>query len=162
MPKRSVRFTAIATAAAAAIGMAMAPAQAGPGHSGAPHGAPVGKPGDPKLVKRIVTVTMNDDMRFVPDRIDVRKGETVRFVVRNIGTIKHEMVLGTEKEIKEHADVMLKFPDMEHEDENAVTVHPGLVGELVWQFTSAGPVTFACLVPGHYDAGMVGQLRVRP
>jgi uncharacterized cupredoxin-like copper-binding protein len=103
---------------------------------------------------------MNDAMRFKPDSIRVKRGETIRFIVRNTGKQKHEMVLGTIKELKEHAELMRKFPEMEHADPNQVSVDPGVTGELVWQFTKAGTFDFACLVPGHFEAGMVGKVRV--
>ena len=124
------------------------------------HAAAIGKPGDPGKVTRSVEVEMNDTMRFKPDSIRVKQGETIRFVVRNTGKLKHEMVLGTIKELKEHAELMRKFPEMEHADPNQVSVEPGKTGELVWQFTKAGTFDFACLVPGHFEAGMAGKVRV--
>jgi len=124
------------------------------------HAAALGKPGDPGKVNRTVTVEMNDTMRFRPDNIQVKRGETIRFIVRNTGKVKHEMVLGTIKELREHAELMRKFPEMEHADPNQVSVEPGKTGELVWQFTKAGTFDFACLVPGHFEAGMVGKVRV--
>jgi uncharacterized cupredoxin-like copper-binding protein len=124
------------------------------------HAAALGRPGDPLKVTRSVEVEMNDTMRFRPDSILVKRGETIRFVVRNAGKVKHEMVLGTIKELKEHAELMRKFPEMEHADPNQVSVDPGMTGELVWQFTRDGTFDFACLVPGHFEAGMVGKVRV--
>lgn len=124
------------------------------------HGAELGKPGDPKKVSRSIEVEMGDDMRFRPASIEVKRGETVRFVVKNTGVLKHEMVLGSMKELEEHAALMRKFPGMEHEDPNAVSVEPGKTGTLVWQFTAAGRFDFACLVPGHFEAGMIGKIRV--
>ena len=124
------------------------------------HAAALGKPGDPGKVTRSVAVEMNDTMRFKPASIRVKRGETIRFVVRNTGKQKHEMVLGTIKELKEHAELMRKFPEMEHADPNQVSVEPGKTGELVWNFTKAGTFDFACLVPGHFEAGMVGKVRV--
>jgi len=126
----------------------------------ADHAAALGKPGDPGKVTRSIQVEMNDAMRFKPDSIRVKRGETIRFVVRNTGKEKHEMVLGTIKELKKHAESMRKFPEMEHADPNQVSVDPGMTGELVWQFTTAGTFDFACLVPGHFEAGMVGKVRV--
>ena len=124
------------------------------------HAAALGKPGDPGKVTRDIVVEMNDTMRFKPASIKVKRGETIRFVVRNAGKVKHEMVLGTIRELKEHAEVMRKFPEMEHADPNQVTVDPGKTGELVWQFTKAGTFDSACLVPGHFEAGMVGKIIV--
>lgn len=121
--------------------------------------AAIGEPG--KRVTRTVKVDMTDDMRFRPASITVKKGETVRFVVKNSGKMKHEMVLGTPQMLKEHYDMMMKMPGMEHEEPNMVTVAPGATGEIVWRFTQAGNVDFACLQPGHLDAGMKGAVRVR-
>ena len=100
-------------------------------------------------------------MRFSPDHIQVKRGETIRFVVRNNGKVKHEMVLGSPAELKEHAALMRKFPEMEHADPNQVAVEPGQTGELVWRFTRSGKFDFACLQPGHFEAGMVGKVAVK-
>jgi uncharacterized cupredoxin-like copper-binding protein len=124
------------------------------------HGADLGKPGDAKKVSRTIEVGMGDDMRFTPANIKAKRGETIRFVVKNNGALKHEMVLGTLKLLKEHAALMRKFPGMEHDDPNAVSVEPGKTGTLIWQFTKAGTFDFACLVPGHFEAGMVGKVIV--
>ena len=120
----------------------------------------IGAPGRVTKATRTVNVDMTDAMRFNPARVQVKQGETVRFVVKNSGQLKHEFVLGTEKELKEHYEVMKKNPEMEHAEDNMVTVAPGKTGEVVWQFTKAGKVDFACLQPGHYDAGMKGLVRV--
>jgi uncharacterized cupredoxin-like copper-binding protein len=124
------------------------------------HATALGKSGDPGKVTRSIQVEMNDTMRFNPASIKVKRGETIRFIVRNTGKVKHEMVLGTIKELKEHAELMRKFPEMEHADPNQVGVEPGMTGELVWQFAKEGTFDFACLVPGHFEAGMVGKVRV--
>lgn len=131
------------------------------GHEAAGHADALGKPGDPKKVSRTIEVDMNDAMRFVPASISVKKGETIRFVVKNSGQVKHEMVLGTMKELKEHAELMRKNPEMEHADPNQATVDPGKTGELVWRFTKAGTFDFACLQPGHFEAGMKGKVAVK-
>jgi uncharacterized cupredoxin-like copper-binding protein len=92
--------------------------------------------------------------------VDVKKGETVRFVITNSGKVPHEFSLGTEKELKEHYEVMKKFPGMEHDEANKIYLKPGQKGEVIWRFTKGGVVDFACLHPGHYDAGMKGQIKV--
>ena len=124
------------------------------------HASSLGKPGDPKKVGRTVEITMSDAMRFTPASVSVKKNETVRFVLKNEGHFKHEMVLGTIKELKKHAALMLKFPEMEHADPNQASVEAGKTGELIWQFTKAGTFDFACLQAGHYEAGMKGQVTV--
>ena len=129
-------------------------------HSSGHDSEAIGKPGVASKVTRTVKVDMSDAMRFTPSNIAVKQGETIRFVVRNSGKLNHEMVLGTEKELKEHYELMKKNPEMEHDDANSVDVKPGKTGKIVWQFTKAGRVDFACLEPGHYDAGMKGSVTV--
>ena len=135
---------------------------AGADHAGDHHGDAdaIGQPGNAAEVSRTITVDMSDDMRFNPADITTKQGETIRFVVKNSGLVKHEMVLGSEKELKEHYEVMKQHPEMEHADENMVLVQPGASGEIIWQFTKAGTVKFACLQPGHYEAGMKGAVTV--
>ena len=131
------------------------------GSHGGGHGeAAIGTPGVAANVTRTVVVDMKDDMRFHSSVFSVKQGETIRFVAKNSGKVKHEMVLGTAKELKDHYEVMKKNPEMEHDDPNMVTVAPGKSGEIIWQFTSAGKVDFACLQPGHFDAGMKGIVNV--
>ncbi|MES2237168.1 MAG: cupredoxin family protein [Pseudomonadota bacterium] len=125
------------------------------------HAAALGKPGDPGKVNRTVEITMNDSMRFSPSSVTAKKGETIRFVLNNTGKLKHEMVLGSIKELKEHAAMMQKMPEMEHADPNMASVEPGKTGELIWQFTKAGKFDFACLQPGHFEAGMKGKVVVK-
>ena len=124
------------------------------------HASALGKPGDAKKVSRTVAITMSDSMRFSPASVAAKKGETIRFVLTNEGKLKHEMVLGTIEELKAHAALMVKFPQMEHADPNQASVEPGKTGELIWQFTKAGTFDFACLQAGHYEAGMKGQVVV--
>ena len=140
-----------------------AKASGGHAHSGGHgHGDAdvIGAPGQAGKVSRAVTVDMTDTMRFTPASISAKQGETIRFTVKNSGQVKHEFVLGTDKELKEHYELMKKFPEMEHSDPNRVTVAPGKTGEVLWQFTKAGKIDFACLQPGHYDAGMKGAVNV--
>lgn len=124
-------------------------------------GDAIGRVGTPEKVTRTIKIDMSDAMRFTPSAITVKQGETIRFIVRNSGKTPHEMVLGTEKELEAHYEAMKKHPEMEHEDDNMVTVQPGKTGEIIWQFTKAGTVSFACLLPGHYEAGMKGAVKVK-
>lgn len=119
-----------------------------------------GQEGDPATITRTVTVDMADTMRFTPAELSVKRGETVKFIVRNSGNLVHEMVLGTPLAIKEHAELMKKFPNMDHEDANIAHVKPGGSGEIVWQFSETGELQFACLQPGHFEAGMKGTIKV--
>lgn len=116
--------------------------------------------GDAQRVGRTIQLTMTDTMRFSPERIEVKQGETVRFVIVNTGKMLHEMVIGTRKELDAHAALMAKFPTMEHDEPYQAHVAAGKAGELVWNFNRAGDFDFACLIAGHYQAGMVGKIRV--
>lgn len=131
------------------------------GHAHGPDKASaIGEAGMAANVTRTVEVDMSDAMRFTPAAIQAKQGETIRFVVKNSGQLGHEFVLGTEKDLKAHYEVMKKNPHMEHAEDNMLTVAPGQSGELLWRFTQAGTVDFACLQPGHYDTGMKGKVAV--
>ena len=115
---------------------------------------------EPGAAKRTIELTMGDNMRFSPELVEVKQGETVRFVVKNAGKIMHEMVIGTKKDLDEHAAMMRKFPGMEHDEPYMTHVGPGKTGEIVWTFNRAGEFDFACLIAGHYQAGMIGKIKV--
>ena len=121
---------------------------------------PWGIAGNARSSTRTIEVRMSDQMRFTPDKIEVKVGETIRFVHKNDGRIMHEFVLGTKKDLEEHAALMVKFPGMEHDEPYMAHVAPGKTGEIVWTFNRAGEFNFACLIPGHYQAGMVGKVKV--
>jgi uncharacterized cupredoxin-like copper-binding protein len=137
------------------------------GKHGAAHGTlaaseeyAFGRAGDAKKATRTVRIDMSDRMRFTPASLTVKQGETVKFLVRNSGKVMHEMVIGTLQELKEHAEAMKKHPHMEHDEPFGVHVAPGRTGKMVWQFTKAGEFHFGCLIPGHFEAGMIGKLEV--
>jgi len=92
--------------------------------------------------------------------IEVKQGETIRFRAKNSGQTLHEMVLGTKADLKKHAEDMRKKPGMKHDAPYLTHVAPGKTGSIVWQFTRAGEFEFACLVPGHFEGGMIGQIKV--
>jgi uncharacterized cupredoxin-like copper-binding protein len=121
---------------------------------------PWGIAGDAKAVQRTITVSMTDTMRFSPEKIDVRQGDTLKFVLRNNGKVMHEFVIGTKKDLDEHAALMVKFPNMEHDEPYMAHVAPGKTGTIVWTFNRPGTFDFACLIAGHYQAGMVGRITV--
>ena len=148
----------ITVAALALSSTAFAGGTHGGGHDAAE--TAIGKPGVAAKAARTVTIEMSDTMRYTPSDIQVKQGETVRFIVKNSGKVKHELSLGTEKELLEHLEQMKKFPDMEHDEPSKVSLAPGKQGEIVWQFTKAGAVNFACLMPGHFEAGMKGAIKV--
>jgi uncharacterized cupredoxin-like copper-binding protein len=135
-------------------------ATAGGDHAGGHHESPVGKPGVATRVTRTITVEMVNGMRFKPSAIQVKQGQTIRFVLKNMDGVKHEFTLGTPRELAEHYELMKKFPDMVHAEPNQVSVEPGQQGEVIWQFSKAGTVDFACLHVGHFDAGMKGRIMV--
>lgn len=118
--------------------------------------------GRPAAVSRTIIVDMTDAMRFAPDHLSVQEGDTVRFVIRNRGRMLHEMVIGTPDELARHAALMAKFPGMEHDAPYMAHVDPGQSGEIVWHFNRPGSFEFACLIAGHYEAGMRGTLTVVP
>lgn len=121
---------------------------------------PWGIAGDAKAAKRTIEIAMSDDMRFSPSTIEVKQGETVRFVVTNKGQVLHEMVIGDKQTLDEHAALMVKFPKMEHDEPYMAHVPAGKKETLVWTFNRPGEFDFACLIAGHYQAGMVGKIKV--
>jgi uncharacterized cupredoxin-like copper-binding protein len=121
-----------------------------------------GKAADPKTARRTVAIDMADTMRFTPAQLTVKRDETVRFVVKNRGKVMHEMVLGTMADLKEHAEHMKKHPGMEHDEPHMLHVAPGTSAQLGWRFTRAGEYFYGCLVPGHFEAGMIGKVTVTP
>jgi uncharacterized cupredoxin-like copper-binding protein len=154
------------------LGLGLVAVARGPSaHTGKPHARPAGTPvrkeqqawgiaGDPKDATRTIECRMLDTMRFSPTLIDARLDETIRFRMRNTGRLMHEFVIGTREENAKHYELMKKFPNMEHDEPWMAHVPPGKTGEIVWKFNRPGQFEFACLIAGHYEAGMVGQLRV--
>lgn len=164
-------LTGVRHVATGLVSFALVPppvALAGPGSIPHGHHAPqgetaYGKPGDPGKPAWVVQITMQESdgkMLFSPDRVQVERGKQVRFQLMNQGNIDHEFVIATVEENRKHAEEMKKNPDMEHDDPNAKRLHPKETGELLWQFTKAGEFEFACLIPGHLEAGMRGTIIV--
>ena len=114
-----------------------------------------------KEVNRTIVIKMTDKMQFSPEKIDVRLGETIRFEVKNDGKVMHEMVIGTKPILDKHAELMLKNPNMEHDEPYMAHVSPSKTGEIIWKFNRKGNFDFACLMAGHYQAGMVGKIEVK-
>jgi uncharacterized cupredoxin-like copper-binding protein len=143
-------------------------ATAGPGQKGHTHShgdeTEYGQPGDKNKPSRTIVVQMQEaggKMIFIPDVFSVRKGEQIKFVLRNVGAIEHEFVLGTKAEIDAHAEEMKKNPDMEHDDPQSKRLKAKENGEIYWRFTKAGEFDFACLIPGHRELGMHGKIFVK-
>ncbi len=144
------------------------PALAAPGQ-----GFAFGQPAPAAKATRTVEVTLGD-MYFEPRALEVKAGETVRFVVINKGQVAHEFNLGDAAMHAAHQKEMLAMAQMDHskmghgdmnhgmqhDDPNTVLVQPGQRGELTWTFSNSAPIEFACNVPGHYQAGMVGTLNI--
>ena len=152
---------ALAMAAGGHIdGHDMKPMQ-GQGMSGMETESATGRPGDAVKVSRTVDIVMDDTMRFHPGQIQVKPGETVRFLLKNAGKIPHEMMIGSAAELKEHAAMMRNMPGMNHAEPNVITLDPGQKGDMIWQFPQTGTIDFACLVPGHMEAGMIGKIKIQ-
>ena len=165
MPRTTGFAAATALLAGVSCGIWIGLSGSGRAHDDQAHFS-AGEPGDPKKPARDVRVVMFDDgsekvMRFEPSSITVRKGEQVRFLLENGGTESHEFMLATVAENRKHAELMKKFPEMEHDDPNAKRLAVLQHGELLWKFTKAGEFEFACLIPGHYEAGMHGKITVK-
>ena len=154
-----IRFTCTSSVVLALL-VSSSVALASGNHAGGHGESAIGKPGVAAKVNRTIAVEMSDAMRYTPSDIEVKKGETIRFAVKNTGQVTHEMSLGTEKELLEHLEVMKKFPGMEHDEPGKLTLAPGKQGEIIWQFSKTGAVDFACLMPGHFEAGMKGKVKV--
>jgi uncharacterized cupredoxin-like copper-binding protein len=123
-----------------------------------------GEPGDPKRPSRVVEIVMTDDgakMAYAPDRLEVKKGEQIKFVLKNVGVVDHEFLIDTVKNNAQHKLEMEKNPDLEHEEPNGARVKPGATREILWRFTKSGTFEFACLLPGHYESGMKGVVAIR-
>ncbi|MDO9146630.1 MAG: cupredoxin family protein [Hydrogenophaga sp.] len=123
---------------------------------------PWGIAAENREAKRTVEIRMTDDMKFTPSHLEVREGETLRLRAVNRGRVMHEIVIGTREELVAHAEMMKKHPGMEHDEPYMAHVSPGKRGDIVWTFNRAGDFEFACLIPGHFEAGMRGTVRVRP
>lgn len=155
------RLSIAALFIAASLGAAMAGPGA-PGHHKA--GFSAGQPGDPKKPARAVEITMGErdgKMFFNHDYVEVKRGEHIRFILKNIGELDHEFVLATAKENLKHAEEMRKNPDMEHDDPNAKKVPIKKNGEILWRFNKRGTFQFACLIHGHLESGMHGTVIVK-
>ena len=146
------------TLALIALATAAPLANAHEGHAHASFAA--GEPGDAKKPSRTIEVEMSE-MAFSPSRIEVKRGEQIRFVIRNAGTEDHEFLLATTEENLKHAEVMKKHPHMEHDDPNGVRLAPKKTAEILWKFTKAGAFEYSCLIPDHRDYGMIGRITVK-
>jgi uncharacterized cupredoxin-like copper-binding protein len=155
-------FSIAVISACSALAWSLLAGQAGDGHGHTHADAAVPKQ-EAQVVTRTVTVTLSDDMRFTPANWQATSGETVRIQVVNKGQVRHEFIMGTEAELKAHAQAMKKpNADHHHHGSNALSLGANESGELIWTFTDAGVLHIACFEPGHYDAGMRGTISVLP
>ena len=156
-----MKILTLALALAAIAGPALASGNHAGGHG---EKMAVGEPGDKSKVTQTIRVSMKETedgkMLFQPAVIKVRKDQTVKISIKNTGQSDHEFILDQEDKILEHKKVMEKFPEMEHADANSLRLTAGQSGEIVWKFTTGGEFKFACLIPGHYEAGMHGDVSV--
>lgn len=157
----------ISTLAAALLPMLFTTglALAGPGEPGHSHSAfSAGEPGNPKKPFRTVQVTMHEGdgtMGYSPKTLEVKRGEQVKFLITNGGALAHEFILANEKDNLKHAELMKKYPDMQHDDPNGKSVEPNAKSEILWRFSKPGTFEYACLIPGHREAGMIGKVTVK-
>lgn len=119
-----------------------------------------GSPGKLSDVKRTIKVSALDNMRYDQNSINVRAGETIRFIVTNTGKLRHEFSIGDSEEQLKHAKMMKAMPNMKHKDPNTISLAAGETGEIIWKFSQSSDIEIACHVPGHYEAGMKADIRV--
>ncbi len=123
-----------------------------------------GEPADPKKDFRVVELAMTEGsgtMAFAPNTVEVKAGEQIKFVIKNTGALDHEFKLDSSEQIAKHKIAMEKNPEMIHDDPNGIRLEPSKSGEVFWKFSNAGTFEFACLIPGHYEAGMHGKVVVK-
>lgn len=183
---------AVVSAITAALAFAAPQAFAAGGHSGSHSDAKgkavsIGKPGKAANVGRTINIVMQDNF-YEPESLSVNTGETVRFVIKNTGDLVHEFNIGTASMHEAHQKEMAMMvehgmlePDkinsgvkmggmagmsgemaMSHDDPNSVLLEPGQTAEIVWRFEKTAGLEFACNVPGHYESGMTGDIKVKP
>ena len=132
------------------------------GSHGSKHAMDIGQPGHNQM-NRSLTVKMfetENGMAFTPEALSIKKGQTVKIHLINNGEFEHEFVMDTKAGIQKHKVLMEDSPDMQHEDSNSLRLKPNEKGEILWTFSNAGTFEFACLIPGHYEAGMHGEILV--
>ncbi len=160
--RTAFHLTLAALAGTLISGSALAAPGGAAGHSHESFSA--GEPGDPKRPARTIQITMREGdgkMLYAPERLEIKRGDQVRFIIVNNGALDHEFILATTEENLTHAEEMKKNPEMEHDDPNAKRVAPKKKREILWRFTKAGQFEYGCLIPGHREAGMTGFIVVK-
>ena len=138
-------------------------------HGDEEHGAgaetfAAGEPADPKQPFRVVELAMTEGdgtMAFSPATVEVKKNEQIKFIIKNTGSLDHEFMLDSTEHNAKHKIAMEKNPEMEHDDPNGIRLQSSKSGEIFWKFSKGGTFEFACLIPGHYEAGMHGKVVVK-
>ena len=174
-------LVALTVSALVGSGSALAAGSPAGGHG---QGHDIGQPAPATEADRTIEILMGDNY-YEPERLSIRAGETVRFVVKNAGEFLHEFSIGTaamhaghQKEMQTMMEHGMLTPTgidhdkmkmdhgsghMTHDDPNSVLVEPGQTAELVWRFSTATDLEFACNLPGHYESGMMGEIdSIRP
>ncbi|MGI1669600.1 MAG: multicopper oxidase domain-containing protein [Neptuniibacter sp.] len=120
----------------------------------------IGQPGKSSEINKTIPINANDQMNFSLNTIELKEGQTIEFVVTNTGQLPHEFVLGTREQIEMHRREMRDMPDMQHSDNNSLSLKSGETKALIWKFSSVGDFLAACTLPGHYEAGMITEIKV--
>lgn len=141
-------------------GYALAGGRGDHSHDAMEVGIPAQRGTEDRTIEVRMYETEDGEMLFEPRELTFRTGETVRFVIKNTGENDHEFVLDTFDRNAEHRELMAQFPEMEHDDPNALRLVAGSQGEIVWTFANEGQFEFACLIPGHHESGMTGSINV--
>lgn len=151
----------LATAISLFPALAMAAGTHDGGHGEHAMGAPAAEEAEAVTTVEIsMRETDEGTMIFAPSELSFPAGQTVRLVITNDGELEHEFVMDTAAANAEHKDLMARFPEMEHDDPNAIRLQPGETGQILWAFDKTGEFEFACLIPGHYESGMHGPLNI--
>ena len=142
----------------------------------------IGEKGKLSEVDRTIEIKMYDNY-FEPSKIIVKKGETIKFFVSNYGELVHEFNIATKEMHIKHQPEMMKMVEnqilladkidkkkmkemakkdhsMSHSHSNSVLLEPNQSAELIWKFSSDKNLEAACNVPGHYEVGMVANIKI--
>ena len=142
----------------------------------------IGEKGKLSEVNRTIEIKMYDNY-FEPSKIIVKKGETIKFFVSNYGELVHEFNIATKEMHIKHQPEMMKMVEnqilladkidkkkmkemakkdhsMAHSHSNSVLLEPNQSAELIWKFSSDKNLEAACNVPGHYEVGMVANIKI--
>ena len=140
----------------------------------------IGHKGKLEDVNRTIVVKMYDNY-YEPKSFNIKKGETIKFEVENVGELVHEFNIANAMMHKKHQPEMLRMVEneilladsidkekmkkmakmdtsMAHSHSNSVLLVPSEKGSIIWKFDNAVNIEIACNVPGHYDVGMIAKV----